>query len=242
VDIPALFPAGAKRTFVMEEAHVAGFREFSHRGPQSFGLLLVAHPRNHVAFTPSPHHWHPKISMLEQYLRFFQLPANTALAVPVVTAELRHQALERLQRHELPPGRTVILAPEAASLTMLPAAFWSTLGQRLQTAGWTVCLNQSGSEQSPSWPGLPHLHFPLREALPLAELAGWVISLRSGLCDLLASAACRLSVIYPKPRWAGLSPLQQYGLRPMRPVAPLEEFEIGSQEDAWSVIEMLGSG
>jgi hypothetical protein len=94
-------------------------------------------------------------------------------------------------------GRTVILAPTSRTLTPPPPAFWEGLIARLRAEGWTVCHNLSASEREAGegFPGCVPLVCPLSELLPLAELAGWVISARSGICELLSTADIRLTIV-----------------------------------------------
>lgn len=42
------------------------------------------------------------------------------------------------------------------------------------------------------------LKFPVEASVPYLEYAGGFIGMRSGLCDVISSAACRKLLLYPK--------------------------------------------
>ena len=81
--------------------------------------------------------------------------------------------------------------------------------------------------------------FPLDEAIPLSEKAGWMISMRSGLCDLISSANCVLTVLYyrtnfPKGiRYSNCS-LKKMGLR-----KNVLEYEYGLEENLEKLVERI---
>lgn len=96
---------------------------------------------------------------------------------------------------KIPKGRSVILSPYAASVTLLPDHFWETLTSICKEKGYYVYTNISGEEK------------PLKETIGISpavnemksvvEHAGIFIGLRSGLCDILRSAECHKVVLFP---------------------------------------------
>jgi hypothetical protein len=238
-ELSLLFPGPETRFIGLAEEEVQLLRAVSHADPPTPGTAFVAHPRNYSAFTPDPRAWNPVVTMLEQYLALLSLPRGTPLQMPSVPYSAHVHAHALLEARGLPKGRTVLLAPEAISVPMLPPEFWLELANRLQAVGWAVCLNATAAHPGTKWHGFPVVSVPLGGLQALAETAGWVVSLRSGLCDLLARARCRLSVLYPRFRHGNLTHLQQYGLarQGLRPGA--EEYEIANQVDAWRILEGL---
>jgi hypothetical protein len=229
-DVVNLFPGAITRMVTLDETHLRYFQDVRTRRPLRPGEPFVAHPRNHAAFSKALHRWTPRIPMLEQYQRFFQVPRDAPLAKPRLPQPLYDSARTRLRGLGLPEGRTVLLAPEAVTLTTLPHSFWQTLANSLQQAGWSVAVNDSGRGPALALENTCPVRFPLKEAIPIAELAGWVISFRSGLCDLISSAECRLSVIYPKMEhpW---TPLIEFSLIDTGLSTNAEEIEIAPSDD-----------
>jgi hypothetical protein len=178
----------------------------------------VAHPHN-LGLADGPL---PPLHLLDLYRRLFRLPTGAPLLRPTVPPSAYDEALRRFRHQGLPAGRTVLLAPAAASIKTHPQAFWQALVRDLRKAGWTVAMNTPVAADPLE--GTVPLAFPLREAIPMAELAGWVVSSRSGLCDLLSTARCRLTVVYPRTD-SPWSPLQAFSLVGMGLSTEAEEFE-----------------
>lgn len=217
-DVGRLFPEGIARVTALDEIDLPLLRSWRRQGPPRRGIPLVAHPFN-LALADGPL---PRLHLLDLYRRLFRLPPEASLLRPTVPTAACDEARRRFRHLGLPAGRTVLLAPGAVSIRTHPQAFWQTLVHTLRKAGWTVALNHSAA--APPLEGTVPLSFPLREAIPMAELAGWVISSRSGLCDLLSTARCRLTVIYPRTD-SPWSPFQAFSLVGMGLSSVAEEFE-----------------
>jgi hypothetical protein len=230
MDVAELFPEDIAQKLPLHEKHLYWFRRARSPLPLQPGIPIVAHPRNHEAFSADPRKWKRTESMLNQYLNFFHLPLNTPLSKPVVSSVAYFKAKERLHVLGLPEQRTVILAPDAVSVKTLPPSFWHIMSHELRRSGWSVCFNSSGTS------------YPLSEAIPVAELAGWVISMRSGLCDLISTANCRLSVIYPEKTNSVLSPLEEYSLKNQGLPSTVEEFEADLSDDFLLLAQKIITG
>ncbi len=189
-------------------------RLFSH-GPAD-GVDIRAVPPESIRHGPGfrrgePFYWHPlekapdlirsyaggTVAFTRMYLDMLDLPLAGTFGLPVVPMEVADAARARFDRLGLPEGQTVILAPASRTLQAPPPEFWRRLVGRLRAQGWTVCQNLPAAEQQAGGvlEGCIPLDCPLSELLPLAELAGWVISARNGLCDLLSTARTRLTIV-----------------------------------------------
>ncbi len=217
-DVGLLFPEGIARLSALDEVDLPLLRSWRRQGPPRRGIPLVAHPLN-LALADGPL---PRLHLLDLYRRLFRLPPEAPLLRPTVPPAVCDEALRRFRHLGLPAGRTVLLAPAAASIKTHPQAFWQALVRALRKAGWTVALNTPMATEPLE--GTVPLTFPLGEAIPMAELAGWVVSSRSGLCDLLSTARCRLTVIYPRTD-SSWSPFQAFSLVDMGLSPDAEEFE-----------------
>lgn len=96
----------------------------------------------------------------------------------------------------LKKDKTVILAPYAGSfVSEISADDWMKIADELTKLGYSVCTNCNGTSELPVNGTVP-VFFPYCYAVPIAEYAGGIIALRSGLCDIISSAKCKKIVIY----------------------------------------------
>jgi hypothetical protein len=96
---------------------------------------------------------------------------------------------------EIPKGKSVIMSPYAKSMVELPNSFWESLVSEYSGQGYSVYTNVSGNESPIS--GTKALNVPIAQIKAAAEYAGAFIGIRSGLCDVLLTADCRKTVVFP---------------------------------------------
>lgn len=106
---------------------------------------------------------------------------------------LPQNKLDELAQKGLVKGKTVVIAPEAHSVTQLETKLWNRIIEGLMQKGYAVIMN---IEQDEGYHA-PHYFCPYEESVPLLEYAGFFIGLRSGLCDIVSSAKCRKVIVYP---------------------------------------------
>ncbi len=138
-------------------------------------------------------------NLMDAYKTLFKLPFDVTPATPRAgTAREIEDAAAFLQRHDLPEGRSAIIAPEANSSPGLDIAFVTTLAEKLRSEGFKIYIHSLKGMKIPE---------TMTGAIPLGifrhvtERAGMLISVRSGLCDILSGSKCKLIVLYPKVRW-----------------------------------------
>ncbi|GAA4719278.1 hypothetical protein [Brevibacillus fulvus] len=108
----------------------------------------------------------------------------------------RAEELHKLfQENRLEPGNTVILAPYVNSLAQIDWRFWEVLAEELQKEKYVVCTNCT-REETPIKGTIP-LYFEFRDAIAVTEKAGYVVSYRSGFCEIIANSSCKKVVVYP---------------------------------------------
>ena len=115
----------------------------------------------------------------------------------------------------LKEGKTVILAPYAGSfVSEMSTEQWDVLAEMLIEKGYTVCTNCYGNEK-PVKNTVP-IQFSYKEAVNVLEYAGTFVALRSGLCDVVSPAKCKMIIIYEEGFNAGsysFFSLKKMGLR-----------------------------
>lgn len=157
-------------------------------------VLLSEDERYTIGFTPdrsgSPLIYQGESLTLFDYYRsvVYGLDASIRPAVPAYLEEFDNV-------DDLPAGRSVIVAPYAKSVIAPPKTFWDGIVATYQAQGQQVYTNVAGGEEP--LPGTAPLRVPLAQMVAAVEHAGTFIGLRSGLCDLVHTAAARKVAVYP---------------------------------------------
>lgn len=228
-EIPKLFTKYISRIIAVSHPAIQAMNGLPRYSCLRQGYPIIGHP---YYFGSLNFIGYKGLHLLDLYRYMFHLaPNKTLLKKPTVTAENYLSARTKFDSLNLPKGKTVILAPDANSTKVMPMQFWELLAQKLLQQGWAVCTNMPGNKLG-QVPGTIPISFSIGEAIPTAELAGWVISSRSGFCDIISSAKCRLSVIYPKQVWYSGTVLTGCGLKIMGLSRTAIEYEV-SENDDW---------
>jgi hypothetical protein len=160
---------------------------------------------------------------LDYFCLFYGLPFGTLPDAPRPQTKVELETARGvLSALGVRPGRTVLLAPHAVSTAKVHPDLWSQLTLALKARGFDVVLNSPPGDvpasaapaiASASNAGAVPVDVPIEGAFALGEAAGWVISLRSGFCDLLAHSPCRLTVVYPDMVHKGGPFIDGFGFR-----------------------------
>lgn len=95
--------------------------------------------------------------------------------------------------------KTVVLFPYAASIGLIDMEFWNTIAKHYTSKGYRVYTNVKGDGKEKPVSGTESFGVSLKELFVIYDNLGWEgISLRSGICDLLAYTDCKLHVIIPE--------------------------------------------
>ena len=98
------------------------------------------------------------------------------------------------QKRGIVPKKTVIVAPDANSVTRLPIWFWNSIIMDIKQKGYTVFVNCNYF----NFYRAEDMFFSYEESVPLLEYCGYFVGIRSGLCDIISTAKCKKIIIYPK--------------------------------------------
>jgi hypothetical protein len=96
---------------------------------------------------------------------------------------------------EIIPGKTIIIAPYAKSVSGVALSFWEDFARRKTADGFTVLTNTAGGEKPID--GTKPISIPISEFISASETAGHFVGIRSGLCDILKAAKCEKTVVFP---------------------------------------------
>ncbi|WP_022756108.1 hypothetical protein [Butyrivibrio fibrisolvens] len=99
------------------------------------------------------------------------------------------------QKLGLEKGKTVIISPYANSAdSEIRDELWVRMAKGLKDRGYNVCTNCAGEETPIE--GTQKIFFPYEEATNVLEYAGGFVAIRSGLCEIVSSANCKMVIFY----------------------------------------------
>ena len=119
---------------------------------------------------------------------------NKMLAIVTRSSAIPETIRDKFTSLKLKPGRTIILAPYSKSMAKIDFKWWENIRDEAFARGYMVATNLSPKETEIT--GTVPLFMKIGEILDIAELSGYVISARSGFCDIVLSANCKLAILY----------------------------------------------
>lgn len=99
------------------------------------------------------------------------------------------------QKERIREGKSVIISPFSKSTIGLSDDFWRRTVSEYHEKGYVVFTNIAGVEHP--LPDTESIEIPIEEMISAAEYAGEFFGIRSGLCDLLRTAKCKKTVVFP---------------------------------------------
>ncbi len=132
-------------------------------------------------------------NMIYRYKKLvFHLPPEAALEEPrIIPAE--HIVEEAVETYGI-GKETIILMPYAQSAGLMSAVFWELAAELFREMGYRVFTNVNGEGELPI-NGTQAISADLASMAALCEMSRLVLSLRSGLCDVLAFTETNLVVL-----------------------------------------------
>lgn len=134
-----------------------------------------------------------KLSFVNYYAKYvFKLSDNHPMFFPSIWDSRIEEAV--LKKNGLVRNKSVILAPYANSVHELPIQFWELLTKKLFDMGYFVFTNIVGNQKVIK--GSKGLDIPINQLGNYLEYAGYFVSLRSGLCDVVGRSKCKQIIIF----------------------------------------------
>lgn len=128
-------------------------------------------------------------------------------------------------QYDLIPGKTVLLAPYAGTVEVLPFYFWKEIIDELIDSGYKVILNSEGDAVE-KWDNIPCGLIPYSLIVPFLNRCGYFIGFRSGLCDIVSSSTCKKIIVYPeKKKWGATTYFPYFSLKQIPFGAGIIEYE-----------------
>ncbi len=176
----------------------ADWREFFLRRQLPFfgpNVPLVLHP-DLSPRTSSLHAFvaHNRIVWGQIYKSALSLPPDAEPAPLPASSAAAAEAAALLAENGMPPGRSMILFPYAQSFPVSAAKHFEALAEAARSKGWTVFTSVAEGEAAIT--GTQPVFIPFELLIDVAEQAGWVVAVRSGICDITATSNCRKTFIF----------------------------------------------
>jgi len=201
---------------------------FKARGGQSFGhdRPILLHPHvNEETLRVDRFNLQHRLPYIELYKHLLHVSAGSEPAPPAFDPTREAEARELCRRNGMAQGRAVVFFPYAQSFAVEALDHFAALAKRLQERGLQVFTSIAGPEQPA--PGTQPITIPFGILREVAEHAGWIVAVRSGICDITSSARCKKSFIYRHGRELPLWSVASMQL--CRDAVELA-FDFGSQE------------
>ena len=126
--------------------------------------------------------------------------------------------------YKLKEGKTVLLAPWSNTLFNLPEWFWVDLSEKLKEKGYTVCTNCFGDEEPIE--GTEKIEIPYKKLKSFSEMAGYLVMIRSGFCEVVSSLDVHKIVLYqPNMFWGEGTNMDYFSMNSMGICDDAIEFE-----------------
>ncbi len=161
------------------------------------GKVFIAHPYFHTrcAELLQKYDDSKNIKPFENFYReFLELPMDAEMHMPKKTFDVSGDVREKL-RGIANPKDVILLLPEAQTLPALDVDFWKYVARKLKNKGRVI---QYAFDPEKRIPGVKFVDFSIEEIIQLATECKSVFAYRSGMCDLMASFANNLIVLYPE--------------------------------------------
>lgn len=122
----------------------------------------------------------------------FRLPFSTAPVLPYLSDQAIHAAADQ---YGVKRGKTLILFPYAQSFPRDWTRSFEALAQRFLKTQIEVFTSVADGERPIT--GTKPIYIPFRDLRALVSAAGYMVSVRSGISDILADTTAQGAVIYP---------------------------------------------
>lgn len=177
------------------------------------------------------------LSQTDFYLYYgFGLPKSARPEAPVFNQDA--EEIDRIfKSNRLIKGKTALISPYSSGNGELPHHFWDVIVKELLDKGFTVCTNCAGNEKPLK--DTVKLNLKYEDSVPFLNKAGYFLAIRSGLCDIVSSAACKKMVVhtYYAQHWPAGNSVAYTGLQNMRLCRDAIEYELAPENKNWRRIQ-----
>ncbi len=138
------------------------------------------------------------LSLVDMYKIALKLDESANLETPDFNIYNISKAKDFLNKMGFDPAKTVIIMPEATSIPMISVDLWNEIISKLRYHNFYIIINSANKNNfHTDEKKVISLDVELKEIVAISRISASTISLRSGICDLLAFSNANLVVLYP---------------------------------------------
>lgn len=193
-----LFPDAADKIIFLENFEM----RYCKKNIFSSGKIMVLHSENFLSNASQSIMGFKGFTLNDSYKLLLNININSRNKKPIISNNLRLRAKKRFDEYGLKENKTVIIAPNAVSISdnQISNNEWVVLSEKLSRNGYDIVF-LSHQKEYQSIPFSKSVYFEISETIPFIELCGYFISIRSGICDVAATANCYKYILYPDIDW-----------------------------------------
>ncbi|MDR2840080.1 MAG: hypothetical protein LBV75_02270 [Paludibacter sp.] len=139
------------------------------------------------------------INLLEIYKIMLNIRLDSQLTMPAILPTQDAIAKQKLLSYNLINKKVILLAPEANSTNEdeIPVDNWRDLAAYFHHQGFEIAMI-AYKDKFKNFPNVTYVEFGLDEMIAVGNQIDFFVSLRSGLCDLIAASKCQKHILYPQ--------------------------------------------
>jgi hypothetical protein len=138
------------------------------------------------------------LSLVDIYKIALKLDESANLEKPNFNIYNISKAKDFLNKIDFDPAKTVIIMPDAASIPMISFDLWNEIIAKLRHHNFNIIINSANKNNfQADEKKVIFLDVELKEIVAISMIAASTISIRSGICDLLAFSNVNLLALYP---------------------------------------------
>jgi hypothetical protein len=176
------------------------YKKISNSTAIEKGQIFIPHPElNPSLSVVSGILGYKDISLVDLYKMMLNLNMKSEVAVPSFDIYNSSKARDFFSERNLDPRKTVIFFPVAATCEEVNKDFWENIIQSLNSLGFDILINHLGDNDDFVFnqKNIVRINQSLDDVVALSLLCAGIISLRSGICDLLCFTDKKIVVFYP---------------------------------------------
>lgn len=162
------------------------------------GEIFIPHPlSNHSLSGFESVVGYKNITLFDMYKMILKLDEKCEMKKPNSDIYEMDEAQKIFDQNAFDPEKTIVIFPHASSLAPIIHSFWSDLISKITDLNFNVIINSSDQIKFSDHKNVVQIDINLEKIVSVSLLASFVISIRSGVCDLLCLSDKKMIVLYP---------------------------------------------
>lgn len=165
-------------------------------GQKKLGNIYVAHPNYIKDSSLTSLIGYKGFNLADMYRAMLNIPLDSSLQLPRSPKKMSDSHFRKLG---LVKHKSIILFPEANSIDAINSQIWESIADYYKKSGFFVFSSVSKSINVVK--GTQSVNIPIANIREVASFGGYVIALRSGICEVMSTSKAKMMVLYPDIDW-----------------------------------------